>query len=330
LRGLERTRLGTLIASPKELRQLLTGADATWRLLIKRSVGLGNVLMLLPVLESVKSANPALRLTLLTTPAIAPLLSEVAFLEAVEVDPSAAENYDWLLDLDATTLSPELAEEGERVHKRDVFAELFGLAPDDVEASLRLQLPERPESAALDALPTEPYLVLAGEATHRFRTLPDGLLEALARYAKEAQLPLVAVGQKPAPALEAVTDLRGKTSLLELAWIIAGARLIVGADSGVVHLAGALGTPLAAIFGGIDPRLRLQYYDNWLALQAALPCAPCNKHEERCDFRLDCLTRLTARAVWEAILTQWKAPCARGVISLQLEGEGAATAGEAP
>lgn len=322
--------MATLIASTNELQRLIDCSDFTWRLLIKRAVGLGNVLMLLPVLESVKSANPALRFALLTTPAIAPLLSAVTFLDAVETDAGAAERYDWLLDLDATTLSPELAEEGERVHKRDVFAELFGLVPAEVEAGWRLGLPPRPESAALDALPAERYLVLAGEATHRFRELPDYLLVALDSFAQAAEIPLVVVGQKTSPPLESALDLRGQTSLIELAWVVAGAGLVVGADSGVVHLAGATGAPIAAIFGGIDPLLRLQYYENWLALQAALPCAPCNKHEERCDFRIDCLSLLPARLVWEALLAQWKAPRLRGVVRLQTEQEDSSASGEAP
>jgi ADP-heptose:LPS heptosyltransferase len=44
-------------------------------------------------------------------------------------------------------------------------------------------------------------------------------------------------------------------SLLELAEWMAGARLYIGNDSGITHLAAAVGTPVIAIFGPSDPRI---------------------------------------------------------------------------
>jgi ADP-heptose:LPS heptosyltransferase len=42
-------------------------------------------------------------------------------------------------------------------------------------------------------------------------------------------------------------------TLEELAGVLAGGRLCVGNDSGVSHLAAALGTPTVAVFGATDP-----------------------------------------------------------------------------
>jgi heptosyltransferase-1 len=44
-------------------------------------------------------------------------------------------------------------------------------------------------------------------------------------------------------------------SLEEIARLIAGARLVVGGDTGLVHLAAAAGVPLVAVFSGSDPGL---------------------------------------------------------------------------
>src|SRR5205085_6252869 len=45
----------------------------------------------------------------------------------------------------------------------------------------------------------------------------------------------------------------------EVARLIAGARFVVGVDTGLVHLAAALGVPLAAVFAGTEPGL----YGRW-------------------------------------------------------------------
>ncbi|MDE2291985.1 MAG: hypothetical protein KGL53_07875, partial [Elusimicrobia bacterium] len=42
----------------------------------------------------------------------------------------------------------------------------------------------------------------------------------------------------------------GRTSVLELAGLLAGARLVVSHDTGAAHLAAALGTPLVYVAGG--------------------------------------------------------------------------------
>ena len=47
----------------------------------------------------------------------------------------------------------------------------------------------------------------------------------------------------------------GKMMLEELAQVLAGARNVVGLDSGLTHLAAALGVPAVAIFCGSDPAL---------------------------------------------------------------------------
>jgi ADP-heptose:LPS heptosyltransferase len=57
------------------------------------------------------------------------------------------------------------------------------------------------------------------------------------------------------PAARARTlDVSGRLSLAETAAVIARCRLYVGNDSGVAHLAAAVGTPVVEVFGPTDPR----------------------------------------------------------------------------
>lgn len=49
-------------------------------------------------------------------------------------------------------------------------------------------------------------------------------------------------------------DVSGKTTLRELASVLAACDLLVSGDSGPMHLAVAVGTPVVALFGATDPR----------------------------------------------------------------------------
>jgi ADP-heptose:LPS heptosyltransferase len=60
-------------------------------------------------------------------------------------------------------------------------------------------------------------------------------------------------GVEHAPS-EGVIDLTGRTGLRELMGLLGMAELFVGIDSGVLHLAAALGVPCVALFGPTDPQ----------------------------------------------------------------------------
>jgi heptosyltransferase-1 len=50
-----------------------------------------------------------------------------------------------------------------------------------------------------------------------------------------------------------VVDLVGETTIEELMWVLNRADLHIGPDSGPMHIAIGLGTPVVALFGGTDP-----------------------------------------------------------------------------
>ena len=58
-------------------------------------------------------------------------------------------------------------------------------------------------------------------------------------------------------------------SLVELAHELAGARLFVGNDSGITHLAAAVGCPTLAVFGPTDPRVWAPLGDHVTTLRGA-------------------------------------------------------------
>jgi len=72
-------------------------------------------------------------------------------------------------------------------------------------------------------------------------------------------------------------NLCGATSMNALMGLLKSAALCVANDSGVMHLAAALGTPGVAVFGPTDPAATAPVSDKWVLLYEKLPCAPCFK-----------------------------------------------------
>jgi len=52
----------------------------------------------------------------------------------------------------------------------------------------------------------------------------------------------------------------GGLGLRQVAALIAACDLLIGPDSGLIHLAAAVGKPILGFFNEIDPDLRLRYY----------------------------------------------------------------------
>ena len=93
------------------------------------------------------------------------------------------------------------------------------------------------------------------------------LIDALAT---QARAPIVLIGgpadreradETLSRVSSAVVDLVGRTSVPELCDVLRRCRLLVCVDSAPMHLAGALGTPVVALFGGEDPALWGPYGD---------------------------------------------------------------------
>jgi heptosyltransferase-2 len=72
-----------------------------------------------------------------------------------------------------------------------------------------------------------------------------------------------------------VTDLAGRTDLLELAGVLSLASWFVGNDSGAAHLAAALGVPTGVVYLSTDPRRTGQRGERVTLLVADVDCRPC-------------------------------------------------------
>jgi len=101
-----------------------------------------------------------------------------------------------------------------------------------------------------------------------------------AELARRLDLPVVLLGSpNDAAAAEGVggKNLVGETTLDEAIDLIAGAELVISNDSGLMHVAAALGRPLVALFGSSSPEKTPPQSGRVLWLKPE--CSPCYQRE---------------------------------------------------
>lgn len=114
-----------------------------------------------------------------------------------------------------------------------------------------------------------------------------------------------------------IVNLINRTELKELPSILQGASLHIGSDSGLLHIAGVVGTPTVCIVGGSDPSLFgwHKVHSKHRIVQHELACHPCYRwylpnrnrveHASECpDFK--CITSISTNEVFNSISAQLK------------------------
>ncbi len=95
-------------------------------------------------------------------------------------------------------------------------------------------------------------------------------------------------------------NLAGNTSLRELVALIAECDVLLSNDSGPMHVAYAVGTPLVALFGSTSPDLTGPVGEGNAVLRADIPCSPCFERACVSDHR-QCMYDILSEDVYLAI-----------------------------
>jgi lipopolysaccharide heptosyltransferase II len=147
---------------------------------------------------------------------------------------------------------------------------------------------------------------------------PDRFAEVAARLARESGATIVLTGAaEDRPLVDRVSaalppDVRtiavaGSLSVIVFAAVLERLRLLVVGDTGPMHLAAAVGTPVVTLFGPSDPARYGPLSDRARIVTADLWCRPCNRVRrppERCLGHVpDCLRLVEVDAVCEAART---------------------------
>jgi heptosyltransferase-1 len=91
----------------------------------------------------------------------------------------------------------------------------------------------------------------------------------------------------------------GKTSLLQLFGSLKKCTVVVGPDTGPIHLAAALNVPVVVLFGGSDVHETAPMVEKISILKKEYPCSPCRGHTTCVGY--PCLRDITPQEVMEAL-----------------------------
>lgn len=181
--------------------------------------------------------------------------------------------------------------------RQELLPRIF-LTPAEVEAG-RIRLKGLcTEEGGRAPVALHPY------ATHPDKAWTEAHWRRLVTGLDALGIPWFVVGRGAAMSgLPAERDLTNRTSLRETCALLQASSVLITGDSGPMHLACAVGTPVLALFGpttsewGFFPAGKRDR-----VLEADLPCRPCTLHGQRqCRLEHACMSAITPEQVLDAL-----------------------------
>jgi heptosyltransferase II len=206
-------------------------------------------------------------------------------------------------------------EDGDRkLHHIDYYLNLLkeaGINAEFSEPSLRLDINEL--SVARETLSALARPVLGINPGSAFgpskRWLPERFTEVAVWFIKETRGSVIIFGGKDETDVAGEIfrtipmnkiSVAGRTSLRELAALIAESDVFLTNDSGPMHIAYAVGTPLVAIFGSTSPKLTGPVGHGNAIVRTDIECSPCFMRKCNKDY-IRCMFSLTSEEVFDNV-----------------------------
>lgn len=268
------------------------------KILFVRMGGFGDLVLMTPVLREIKRRWPGAFLAVSTMELYGSVLENLPYVDAVlsyPIEKQVADNFDaWVFLENAIEKNPR----AEKVHMTDLFAELAGLndpTRQEVIAgkpyALQDKKPEyRPTSDELIWAKVQyprregvRRLVVQVDASGMARMYPVDMTNMICEHFVRAGWEVFLMGKEGG--LSGVKEnhrLRnlashGHSFRMNCA-VIAGADCVLGPDSALVHIGGALDVPTVALYGPFPHELRTEYAPSIKAIQGSDKCSPCFFH----------------------------------------------------
>lgn len=208
------------------------------------------------------------------------------------------------------------------------LAEELGLGDLTPETDINIPNTDRAWAAKVRANSSGPLLVIQPGTRWQTKQWPIRHFAEVARRAmKQLGMSVIVIGSRNENAdAQGLVDLvkqvmprgdirslAGKTSIKQLAALLQQAELVLSNDSGPLHLAAGLGTPVVGVFTCTSPIRSGPPGNHHQLVSTHLPCAGsyCKKCPQRGVGYLACFEELTPERVWQAVCVAWGDVCRR-------------------
>ncbi len=138
----------------------------------------------------------------------------------------------------------------------------------------------------------------------------DRFLDVASQLAQDHDVRIVVVGSPDqrwmverfrSVVADQLVDLVGKTTLRQLGAVFRRVSVVLANDSAPMHIAGAVGTPVVALFGPTSSARGRPYGEGHRVLVADIPCRPCGKNVCHNAKHMECLSEISSQAVLEGV-----------------------------
>jgi len=309
------------------------------RITVFKGGALGDFLLTLPVLAALRARFPAARLRLITSPERASLVRQFGY-EILDAgrrewaglfDPSTATKIrdllaeeDLLLVFSEAPLPPlpflksssraisipSFPPPGERVHVTDFLFQRLRDAGLPLPPPSAFSLPPSALSSVSSSLQSSTFFVIHPGSGSSRKNWPSESFAAVARGLSQGRglTPVILGGEADGETLAGLRKILGEerasfvenAPLEQVASILSRAAVYIGNDSGVTHLAAALGVPTLALFGPTDPLVWSPRGRRVEILSGTAPCSPCDPEKRRRCLDNVCMKSIPVERIIEA------------------------------
>ena len=142
----------------------------------------------------------------------------------------------------------------------------------------------------------ESYIAITPGATYKGKAIPENILREVCIKLTDSGERIAIVGGHDSSDIASrlkvispqISSFCGTSTLLETAHILKHSKLAIGGDTGVMHIACALGIPLVSVWGCTRPSLGLSPWKPNPKSSILLPHnrgnKPCSRHGAKCKF----------------------------------------------
>lgn len=262
--------------------------DPPASVLFSRIGGFGDLVLLTPVLRQLKAKHPQVKIGVSAMGHYADVLKNIPYVDEILPYPCPREKTEayeaWVFYENAI----ENNKRAESLHMTDLFAEIAGVDMTDADKLADYRVKPSEAIWANEAYPADPKMrrvcIQVGTSAMA-RTYPRPLISKVAAELLDRGFEVFLMGVKGEITLNGGKLRKGLRNLADAdltfrqsCAVLATAHCVIGADSALVHVAGALKVPAVALYGPFPGKLRTAYAPTTHALNGNGECAPCFHH----------------------------------------------------